>query len=64
MASRFSGDKGSQIEQVVQAAREWKADAVYWNRDYEPRAIERDHLVQQQLGKVGTCQDVQRSCGL
>lgn len=45
--------QGNQIEQVVQAAREWKADAVYWNRDYEPRAIERDHLVQQRLGKLG-----------
>ena len=41
--------RGNQVEQVVQAAREWKADVVYWNRDYEPRAIERDHLVQERL---------------
>lgn len=45
--------RGEQIEQVVQAARESKADVVYWNRDYEPEAIERDRLVQQQLGKLG-----------
>lgn len=45
--------RGEQIEEVVQAAREWKADAVYWNRDYEPGAIERDRLVQQRLGKLG-----------
>ncbi|GKS63326.1 deoxyribodipyrimidine photo-lyase [Nitrospira sp.] len=45
--------QGNQIEQVVQAACEWKADAVYWNRDYEPLTIERDCLVQQRLGKVG-----------
>lgn len=45
--------RGDQIEQVVQAARNWKADAVYWNRDYEPGAIERDRLVHQRLGKLG-----------
>src|SRR5574338_88870 len=27
--------RGDQIGQVVQAARGWKADVVYWNRDYE-----------------------------
>jgi len=46
--------RGDQVEQVVQAAREWKADVVYWNRDYEPGAIERDRLVQQPLAKLGT----------
>ena len=45
--------RGDQVEQVVQAAREWKADVVYWNRDYEPSAIERDQSVQQRLGKLG-----------
>ena len=45
--------RGEPIEQVLQAAREWKADAVYWNRDYEPRTIEQDRLVQQRLGKIG-----------
>ena len=44
------GDPG---EEVVQAAREWKADVVYWNRDYEPGAIERDRTVQQRLAQIG-----------
>ena len=44
------GDPG---EEVVRAAREWKADAVYWNRDYEPGAIERDRDVQQRLAHTG-----------
>ena len=26
---------------------------VYWNRDYEPGAIERDRVVQQQLAQIG-----------
>ena len=30
-----------------------KLTLVYWNRDYEPGAIERDRLVQQRLGKLG-----------
>ena len=37
--------RGEPAEEVVRAAREWKADAVYWNRDYEPGAIERDRAV-------------------
>ncbi|MDH4246025.1 MAG: DNA photolyase family protein [Nitrospira sp.] len=45
--------RGDQVEQVTQAAREWKADVVYWNRDYEPGTIERDRLVQQQLARLG-----------
>ncbi|MBH0202922.1 MAG: deoxyribodipyrimidine photo-lyase [Nitrospira sp.] len=45
--------RGKPIEQVVQAAGDWKADAIYWNRDYEPGAIERDRLVQQRLAKLG-----------
>ncbi|NGZ02047.1 MAG: deoxyribodipyrimidine photo-lyase [Nitrospira sp. WS238] len=45
--------RGDQVEQVIQAAREWKADVVYWNRDYEPGTIERDRLVQQQLARLG-----------
>ena len=28
---------GEPVEAVVQGAREWKADVVYWNRDYEDR---------------------------
>ena len=37
---------------MIRAARDCKADLVYWNRDYEPGAIERDRLVHQQLGKL------------
>jgi deoxyribodipyrimidine photo-lyase len=45
--------RGEPVEEVVRAAREWKADVVYWNRDYEPGAIERDRTVQQRLAQVG-----------
>jgi deoxyribodipyrimidine photo-lyase len=45
--------RGDQVEQVVQAARGWKVDVVYWNRDYEPGAIGRDRLAQQQLSQLG-----------
>ncbi|ALA56584.1 cryptochrome/photolyase family protein [Nitrospira moscoviensis] len=45
--------RGEPVEEVVSAAREWKIDVVYWNRDYEPRALERDRLVQQRLAQMG-----------
>lgn len=45
--------QGDPVEEVVQAAREWKADIVYWNRDYEPVAVKRDRTVQQQLSNMG-----------
>lgn len=45
--------RGEPVEEVVRAAREWKVDAVYWNRDYEPRAIERDRIVAQRLEQAG-----------
>ncbi len=45
--------QGEPIEAIVRAANEWKADVVYWNRDYEPRAIERDRAVQQRLAQMG-----------
>jgi deoxyribodipyrimidine photo-lyase len=38
---------------VVRAARDWAADIVYWNRDYEPRAKSRDGRVQQELERMG-----------
>ncbi|HXH86169.1 MAG TPA: deoxyribodipyrimidine photo-lyase [Nitrospira sp.] len=44
--------RGEPAEEVVRAAREWKADAVYWNRDYEPAAMERDSNVLQQLAQL------------
>lgn len=45
--------RGEPVEEVVTAAREWKADVVYWNRDYEPGAIERDRAAQQHLAQTG-----------
>jgi deoxyribodipyrimidine photo-lyase len=45
--------RGEPVEEVVRAAREWKVDMVYWNRDYEPGAINRDHAVQQRLAQIG-----------
>jgi deoxyribodipyrimidine photo-lyase len=45
--------RGEPAEEVVRAAREWRADVVYWNRDYEPGAIERDRAVQQRLAQIG-----------
>lgn len=44
---------GEPVEAVVQAARESKADVVYWNRDYEPVAIDRDRRVQLALAELG-----------
>ena len=41
--------RGNQIEEVIRFVADLKADAVYWNRDYEPAAIERDWKVQQAL---------------
>lgn len=45
--------RGEPVEEVVRAAREWKVDVVYWNRDYEPGAINRDRAVQQRLAQIG-----------
>ena len=45
--------RGEPVEEVVRAAREWNADVVFWNRDYEPRTIEQDRAAQQQLAKIG-----------
>jgi deoxyribodipyrimidine photo-lyase len=44
---------GEQVETLVRTAQDWKADAVYWNRDYEPGGIDRDREVQQRLTQVG-----------
>ena len=44
---------GEPAEEIVHVARAWKADVVYWSRDYEPGAIERDRVVQQQLAQIG-----------
>lgn len=45
--------RGAPVEEIVHVARAWKADVVYWNRDYEPGAIERDRVVQQRLAQIG-----------
>jgi deoxyribodipyrimidine photo-lyase len=45
--------RGEPVEEVIQASREWNVDVVYWNRDYEPGAIERDPAVQQRLAQIG-----------
>ena len=41
--------RGNQIDEVIRFVADVKADAVYWNRDYEPAAIQRDRKVQQAL---------------
>jgi deoxyribodipyrimidine photo-lyase len=41
--------RGNQIEEVLRFVTDVKADAAYWNRDYEPLAIQRDRKVQQAL---------------
>ena len=45
--------RGDPVQEVVRVAREWNADVVYWNRDYEPDAIARDREVAQRLGQAG-----------
>lgn len=45
--------KGEPVAEVLRAARDWQADAVYWNRDYEPTAVARDQAVQHQLERNG-----------
>ncbi|WP_447987003.1 cryptochrome/photolyase family protein [Nitrospira sp. Nam74] len=40
---------GDPVTEVVSAARDWNVGAVYWNRDYEPGAIERDRIIQHKL---------------
>ena len=41
--------RGNQVEEVLRFVTDAKGDAVYWNRDYEPAAIQRDRKVQQAL---------------
>ena len=44
---------GEPIETVIQLATDLSADRVYWNRDYEPAALERDRTVQRRLAQRG-----------
>lgn len=48
---RLACRRGDPVEEIVKAALEFKADAVYWNRDYEPAALERDRAVTRQLAR-------------
>ena len=45
--------RGNQIEEVLHFVADVKAETVYWNRDYEPAAIQRDRKVQQALMTQG-----------
>ncbi|MFO0708097.1 MAG: deoxyribodipyrimidine photo-lyase [Nitrospira sp.] len=45
--------RGEPVDLVVRAVREWNADVVYWNRDYEPDALRRDRAVERQLAELG-----------
>jgi len=45
--------EGDPATEVLSAVREWKADAVYWNRDYEPAALLRDRAAQLKLAEQG-----------
>ncbi|MCS6302615.1 MAG: deoxyribodipyrimidine photo-lyase [Nitrospira sp.] len=45
--------RGEPVEEVIREAHDCKADLIYWNRDYEPRAKHRDRQVQQQMAGMG-----------
>jgi deoxyribodipyrimidine photo-lyase len=44
---------GEPIDTVLRMARDLAVDAVYWNRDYEPVALERDRTIRQRLAQQG-----------
>lgn len=45
--------RGDQVEEVTRTVRERTVGRIYWNRDYEPAALDRDRLVQQELSRRG-----------
>ena len=45
--------RGPALEQLLQLAKSSGADSIYWNRCYEPRAIERDRAVKAALKARG-----------
>lgn len=49
----LSWRRGEHVEEVVRFAKDRKVDLVYWNRDYEPAAVERDRRVQNELAQQG-----------
>jgi deoxyribodipyrimidine photo-lyase len=44
---------GSPVETLVGLARETKADAVFWNRRYEPAAVQVEKEVEAAFGQIG-----------
>ena len=51
--SHLALSHGGATETVVQAAREARADAVYWNDEYEPQLMRRDDAVASALRRAG-----------
>ena len=51
--SRLILRRGESLEELKALLRETGADAVYWNRLYEPRAVERDTAIKQALREQG-----------
>jgi deoxyribodipyrimidine photo-lyase len=49
----FIWRRGDPVEELARAARELRAEVVYWNRDYEPAAIERDRRAVYGLAQLG-----------
>lgn len=45
----FVWRRGEPVDQIVRAARELRADVVYWNRDYEPESLDRDRRAEETL---------------
>jgi deoxyribodipyrimidine photo-lyase len=51
--SRLALSHGAATETVVRAARAVRADAVYWNDEYEPQLVRRDDSVESTLRREG-----------
>ena len=51
--SHLALDHGSATETVVRAAKASRADAVYWNDEYEPQLARRDNAVESALRREG-----------
>lgn len=44
---------GDPREEIPRLAKDLGVDAVYWNRDYEPAAVQRDQMVRKALSPMG-----------
>lgn len=51
--SRLVVQQGSSLETLMDLIRETDAEAVFWNRRYEPEISERDLHIERQLASVG-----------